>query len=72
MSPQPPQNQTHFKTVGKELCSEEDCFKTTDEYDREVDSKGNVYAPSLKCWDCRTLQDRKKIKAWRKRHRIQV
>jgi hypothetical protein len=55
------------------LCSETDCYNNVAEDDIERDAKtGAVYILSLKCWDCRTPQDRKKIKAWRKRHRTKT
>ena len=51
------------------LCSEDDCFEVLKEDDIERDPRGNIYERSKKCWDCRTLQDRKAIRAWRKKHR---
>lgn len=50
----------------KKLCSEEDCYK---EADLEINDKGEIYPRSLKCWDCRTKQDRDAIKRWRKKER---
>lgn len=51
------------------LCSEPDCYNVVKEDDIERDVNGNIYERSKKCWDCRTLQDRKAIKAWRKKHK---
>ena len=52
------------------LCSETDCYEEID-LDPEIGDvvvllNGEFYEPSLKCWDCRTDQDRKKIKRKRK------
>jgi hypothetical protein len=58
------------------LCSEKDCYKeiSLDPIDGDVVVKvdGTYYEPSLKCWDCRTDQDRKKIKRKRKEVRKQL
>jgi hypothetical protein len=50
----------------KKLCSEQNCFNMVDSADLLEISPGKIYEPSLKCWDCRTDQDRKKIKRRRK------
>lgn len=49
------------------VCSEDDCYRMVTEDDIERDSKGTIYERSKKCWDCRTPQDRKAIKVWRKK-----
>ena len=52
-----------------QLCSEPDCFKEVDlEHDALQKPDGTYYAPSLKCWGCRTKNDRKNIKAHRRRY----
>ena len=51
------------------LCSEPDCYEETD---LEINVKGEIYPRSLKCWDCRTKQDRDAIKRWRKKERKKV
>ena len=48
------------------LCSEDDCFNLVEENDIERNKKGEIYERSKKCWDCRTKQDRRAIKEWRK------
>jgi len=54
---------------GKIICSEADCFNPVDlEFDVEYSASGKPYKPSQKCWECRTAQDRKKIKRFRKIH----
>jgi hypothetical protein len=56
----------------QKLCSNNDCYKLVGESDIERDILGNIYERSKKCWDCRTLKDKKAVKAWRKNHRILV
>lgn len=51
------------------LCTEQDYFNVVKEDDVERNKEKLVYERSKKCWDCRTPQDRKAIKAWRKKHR---
>ena len=51
------------------LCSEDNCYNILEEDDIERDKNGVIYERSKKCWDCRTLQDRKAIKAYRRKHR---
>ena len=53
----------------KKVCSEPDCFKIVTEDDIYRTGLGEIYEPTKKCWDCRTPQDFKKMKAWRKRQR---
>jgi hypothetical protein len=58
------------------LCSEDDCYGKVD-LDPEigdvvVKKDGTYYEPSLKCLNCRTDQDRKKIKRKRKEVRKQL
>lgn len=54
-------------------CSEEGCYGTVnlDPIIGDVVLKpdGSYYAPSLKCWDCRTDNDKKNIKRKRKEGR---
>ncbi len=72
----PPQtnNQPHPSSSGgdeiayKASCSEPDCFNTVDETDIERDKNGRIYERSKKCWDCRTVLDRRAIKKFRKKH----
>lgn len=53
--------------MNKRICSGDDCFSMIHEDDVELSSfTGEPYLPSLKCEDCRTPQDRKKIKRFRK------
>ena len=58
------------------LCSEADCYKNVDLDPLCGDVvyliSGEIYVPSLKCWDCRTENDRKKIKRKRKEVRKQL
>ncbi|MBI4029482.1 MAG: hypothetical protein HY376_03920 [Candidatus Blackburnbacteria bacterium] len=51
------------------VCSEDNCYKSVKEDDIERGQNGFIYERSKKCWDCRTPQDSKAIKAWRKKHR---
>lgn len=53
----------------EKVCTEDDCFHVVKEDDIERDSKGNIYERSMKCWDCRTPQDKRAIKRFRKEHR---
>lgn len=48
------------------LCDGPDCFKVVKEDDIERGVSGKIYERSKKCWDCRTDQDRKAIKRFRK------
>lgn len=49
------------------ICSEKDCYEMVDlEFDVVKNADGSYYILSLKCWNCRTDQDRKKIKRKRK------
>jgi hypothetical protein len=50
------------------VCSEDDCFSIVSEDDIERDIDGNIYERSKKCWNCRTVNDRKAIKKWRQKH----
>lgn len=50
------------------LCSEPDCFNKVKELDIERNAIGEIYERSKKCWDCRTVQDRKAIKKYRNKH----
>ena len=52
------------------LCSEYNCYEIVKEDDIERDKNGIIYERSKKCWGCRTLQDHKAIKAWRKNKRL--
>lgn len=58
----------YFIKTTKRLCSENDCFKEVEDDIIEKSATGKIYEPSLKCWNCRTDQDRKKIKRFRKVH----
>lgn len=49
------------------ICTEDDCFNYVSENDIERGVDGSIYERSKKCWDCRTPQDRRAIKAWRKK-----
>ena len=44
------------------VCSEDDCFNIVKEDDIERNMEGKIYERSKKCWDCRTIQDKKAIK----------
>ena len=48
------------------LCIENDCYNLVEEDDIERNSKGEICERSKKCWDCRTQQDKRAIKEWRK------
>ncbi len=52
------------------VCTEDDCYNIVTEDDVERDKNLHIYERSKKCWDCRTPQDKKAIKAWRKKHRV--
>lgn len=57
----------------KKLCSQDGCFEKVD-YEPEfgdvvIRADGTFHPLSLKCWDCRTDEDRKKLKEYRKRLR---
>jgi len=60
----------------EKLCSESDCYGKVDLDpllgDVVYKKDGTIYEPSLKCWECRTDQDRKKIKRKRKEVRKQL
>lgn len=55
----------------KMICSEQDCYNQVehDELEKSEIKKGNMYPPIFKCFNCRTDEEHKRIKAWRKRHR---
>lgn len=50
-------------------CTQEDCFNMVKEDDIERNFSGEIYPRSMICWDCRTSQDKKAIKAWRSKNR---
>ena len=52
------------------LCLGEDCYNIVKESDIERKRDGIIYERSKLCWDCRTVEDRKAIKRWRKKHRV--
>ncbi len=52
------------------LCIEDDCFNVVVEDDIERNQNGDIYERSRKCWNCRTSQDKKTIKRWRKKQKI--
>lgn len=58
------------KALSRELyasiCIEADCYNFVKEDDIERGVLGNIYARSMKCWDCRTEADRIAIKRFRK------
>lgn len=56
----------------KSICSEADCYKRVDEMDIERDSEGNIFERSKICYDCRTPQDKRAIKDWRKKHKARI
>ena len=51
------------------VCSANDCFTIVKEDDIERDKNGVVFERSKICYDCRTPQDKRAIKAWRKKHK---
>jgi hypothetical protein len=53
----------------KKLCSESDCFEKVDSDEMVKMADGTFHPLSLKCWDCRTDEDRKKLKNYRKSRR---
>jgi hypothetical protein len=51
------------------LCSADDCYTMVYEDDIERDENGVIFERSKICYDCRTPQDKRAIKAWRKKHK---
>ena len=54
------------------LCSEPDCYHEVTEGDIERGVSGQIYERSKKCWDCRTVLDRKAIKEFRRDTRQKI
>ena len=51
------------------LCTEDDCFNVVKTDDLEIAPSGRICPRSQKCWDCRTVQDKKAIKRFRSKNR---
>ena len=56
-----------MKKEYNKLCIEDDCYNFVKEDDIERNKNGEIYERSKKCWDCRTQQDKRAIKEWRKK-----
>lgn len=53
----------------QKMCTGDDCYMMVAEDDIVRNAKGQALQRSVKCHKCQTPQDRRAIKAWRKKER---
>lgn len=53
----------------RQFCNDEGCYRMVDKEDLVVMADGSYHPVSLKCYDCQTDEDRKRLKNYKKAQR---